>query len=128
MTILFALFTVLAAVVHIFIFYLETIAWLSPRSQRIFGLSRAEALQTRGIAANQGVYNLLLSLVTLIGLGLFFWIDWTLGLALVFAGCGSMTLAALYLLLSSNKKQAALKQMTAPVLAVICGLILVVAS
>ena len=51
------IFTILAIDIHIFIFYLETIAWVSALAQKTFGLTEQEAVQTKAMAANQGVYH-----------------------------------------------------------------------
>jgi putative membrane protein len=112
----------LAAGVHVFIFYLESIAWESPQARATFGItSDAEARHTKPLAFNQGFYNLFLAIVTVIG------IVWVVagenaapGHALVLAGTGSMLAAALVLFLSApDKRPAALKQGTLPLLAVV---------
>ena len=63
-----AVCAVLAGLVHVFIFFLESVAWTSPRAQRIFGISsRAEADATRAMAFNQGFYNLFLAIGAILG-------------------------------------------------------------
>lgn len=120
--------TLLAVGLHIYIFYLETIAWVSPSAQKIFKLTKEEVQQTKAMAANQGVYNLLLAIIALVGLLVYFSNESSTGLALVIAGCGSMSVAALYLLISSDKKSAAVKQLVFPLLAtIVAGLLLSVA-
>jgi putative membrane protein len=114
----------LAIGLHIFIFYLETLAWTSSLTRRIFGLTEQESIQTRVMAANQGVYNLLFAGIVLSGVVLYLFGQTHTGLILVIAGCGSMTLAALYLFLSSDKKGAATKQLVFPLIATITACIL----
>lgn len=121
---LLSFFTLAAILLHVFIFYLETIAWESFFARKTFELSEEEAKQTKAMAANQGVYNLLLAVTALIGLGLYFCERESIGLALVIAGCGSMVVAAVYLFLSSDKKQAAAKQLVFPFLAVVTAIII----
>lgn len=123
MTYIVIILAVLAAVLHVYIFYLETLAWMSPTAQKTFGLSKEEAEQTKAMAANQGVYNLLLAVIALVGVLLMLLGSLWIGLALIIAGCGAMSGAALFLLLSSSKKVAALKQLLFPLLGVISALI-----
>lgn len=111
----------LAAALHVFIFYLESIAWTSPRARATFGTSEAEAEATKSLAFNQGFYNLFLALAVFIGLIVFYTGGAAVGLTLVFVGAGSMVAAALVLALSSRELLAsALKQGTLPLLGVLC--------
>ncbi|MGO0604938.1 DUF1304 domain-containing protein [Brevibacterium linens] len=111
----------LAAALHVFIFYLESIAWTSPRARATFGTTEAEAEATKSLAFNQGFYNLFLALAVFIGLIVFGTGAAEVGLTLVFVGAGSMLAAALVLALSSRELLAsALKQGTLPLLGVLC--------
>lgn len=120
--------TGLAALVHVFIFYLESIAWTGPRAASVFGLHPEEARATREMAFNQGFYNLFLALMVLLGIILVAGGSTTVGFTLVFAGAGSMTAAALVLFLGSREhRAAALKQGLLPALGVVAtvlGLVL----
>lgn len=110
----------IAALLHVYIFTMESIAWTSPKVRATFGTSEAEAEATREMAFNQGFYNLFLAIVTGIGIALITTGAVAIGSALLFAGAGSMAAAALVLLLSSpDKRGAALKQGTIPLLAVV---------
>lgn len=110
----------IAALVHVFIFYLESIAWTTERARATFGTSAEEARATKELAFNQGFYNLFLAIVAFVGIVLFALGARVPGATLVFAGAGSMAAAALVLLLSSpDKAAAALKQGVIPALAVI---------
>lgn len=110
----------LAALLHMYIFYMESVAWTSKKVRAVFGTTEAQANATRGMAFNQGFYNLFLAVVTGLGIVLYLSGRTAAGAALVFAGIGSMTAAALVLLLSApDKKGAALKQGTLPALSVI---------
>lgn len=110
----------LAALLHVFIFWLESIAWTTPRARATFGTSETEAQATREMAFNQGFYNLFLAILVAVGVILFAAGATAPGAALVFAGAGSMAAAALVLLLSSpDKASAALKQGVLPALGVI---------
>lgn len=68
MTIIGLVLTGLAAVLHIFIFYLESIAWTSPRARATFGTTESEAEASKSLAFNQGFYNLFLALAVVIGI------------------------------------------------------------
>ncbi|MCT6795169.1 DUF1304 domain-containing protein [Klebsiella pneumoniae subsp. pneumoniae] len=51
--------TLAAAVglIHVYIVVLEMLLWDKPAGLRAFGMSREFALQSRRLAANQGLYN-----------------------------------------------------------------------
>ncbi|MGO2111287.1 MAG: DUF1304 domain-containing protein [Pseudoclavibacter sp.] len=110
----------LAALVHVVIFFLESIAWTSPRARSVFGTTEREAEATKELAFNQGFYNLFLAGMVAVGIVLFAVGQATAGVTLVFAGTGSMTAAALVLLLSSpDKRSAALKQGIVPAVSIV---------
>ena|ERR1700680_1861283 len=114
------IFAALAALLHIYIWVMESFLWTSPRTRAAFGTSAEEAQTTKLLAFNQGFYNLFLAIVTAIGV-IAVCLDHTaVGSALIFAGTGSMVLAALVLLVSSpDKARAAITQGTFALLAVI---------
>ena len=59
----------LAALIHVYIFALESILWMRPRTRATFGVeSEQAAATTRELAYNQGWYNLFLAIGTVIGL------------------------------------------------------------
>ena len=111
----------LAALVHVFIFYLESVAWTGARARATFGTgTREQAEPLKEMAFNQGFYNLFLALVTFIGVAATAAGASTVGLTMIFVGTGSMVAAGLVLLISSpSKAAAALKQLTVPALAII---------
>ncbi|WP_203137391.1 DUF1304 domain-containing protein [Microbacterium sp. JZ31] len=112
-------FAGLAALVHVYIFVLESVRWEAPATRRIFGTSEQEARVTKQLAANQGVYNLMLAIVTLVGIVLTFAVP-AAGTALMLAGTGSMLGAALFLAATDPaKRRAATMQGTFPLLAVL---------
>lgn len=52
----------LVACIHIYIFYLEVFLWTTKKGIAAFGLKSKEfAVETRVMAANQGLYNLFLA-------------------------------------------------------------------
>lgn len=111
---------VLAAVLHGYIFVMESLTWTSPRTRAVFGTTAEEAETTRMLAFNQGFYNLFLGIVTVIGVLFAVTGEAGVGLALVFAGVGSMLAAAVVLLASSpDKARAAVTQGSLPLVAVV---------
>lgn len=113
-------FVAIAAVIHLYIFFLESIAWRRPRTWNIFGIaSQQEADTIAPMAFNQGFYNLFLAVGCIVG---FILLPSVLpaGIALIFMGSGSMVLASAVLLSSSrsNLRSAAL-QGTAPLIGVV---------
>lgn len=113
-------FAALAALLHVYIFWLESVAWTGERARRTFGMTAEDATATRSLAYNQGFYNLFLAIAALLGI-VFVAVGATaIGATLVFVGTGSMVAAALVLLLSDRSKtRAALTQMAFAVIAVI---------
>ncbi|MGB4778849.1 DUF1304 domain-containing protein [Microbacterium sp.] len=94
----------LAALLHVYIFVMESIQWTQPRTWRRFGVPDQTAADiTRPMAYNQGFYNLFLAVGVIIGLALF-WVGDVgttadvAGRALVLFGLGSMLAAALVLI------------------------------
>ena len=116
---------VLAAALHVLIFWMESVAWEGPLARRTFGGTPEEARPHAFYAYNQGFYNLFLALEAL--LGVFLRVaggsgpaSWA-GTALALFGTGSMLAAALVLALKSPAHRgAALKQGALPALAIIC--------
>lgn len=110
----------LAAAVHVFIFFLESVAWTSPRARAVFGTDEESAIATRELAFNQGFYNLFLAILAAAGIVATAAGAATVGMTLLFAGLGSMAAAAAVLALSSpEKRSAAAKQGLVPAAAVV---------
>ena len=113
-------FAVLAALLHGYIFVMESLTWTSPRTRATFGTTPETAETTKELAFNQGFYNLFLAIVTAIGVAAVLIGARAVGVALVLSGVGSMLAAALVLLLSSpDKARAAITQGTLPLIAVV---------
>ena len=113
-------FAGLAAAVHVYIFWLESIAWTGARARRTFGMREDEARITRPLAFNQGFYNLFLAISATLGIVLFAVGAVAIGATLVFVGAGSMVAAGLVLLISSpSKARSAIVQLAFPLVAVI---------
>ena len=109
-----------AALVHVYVFVLESLVWTGPRARATFGTTPAEAETTRPLAFNQGFYNLFLAVEILLGTVLVAAGHRAVGATLVLVGAGSMVAAGLVLLLSDRTKaRAALVQLVVPLLAVV---------
>ena len=110
----------IAALIHVYIFYLESFAWTRKSTRAAFGLTAEEAETTRPMALNQGYYNLFLAIVTAVGIVFAATGSTAVGAALVLAGAGSMVAASIVLVTSDpSKRSAALKQGVVPLLGVI---------
>jgi putative membrane protein len=119
MIILGAVFAALAALVHVYIFVLESIRWTHPATRRVFGTSEEQAQTTKQLAFNQGFYNLFLAVIAGLGVVLV-GSQRTVGLTLMLVATGSMLAAALVLVLSDRSKaRAAVVQGLAPLVAVV---------
>lgn len=115
----------IAALLHVYIFTMESVTWTRPATWKRFGVaSQADAETTRPLAYNQGFYNLFLAVGALIGIGAVLLGQPLVGWTLVFTSCGSMLLAAAVLALTGRKYlRAAATQGTTPLLAVVLGLL-----
>ncbi|MET0991161.1 MAG: DUF1304 domain-containing protein [Lacisediminihabitans sp.] len=123
-----AVFIALAALIHVFIFALESLRWRQPATWRIFGIrGQAEADILAPMAYNQGFYNLFLAIGAGVGLIVLPSIE-PAGLALIFLAAGSMLAAALVLLISDRSKlRPALVQGVAPLLGLLFTVLALVA-
>ena len=123
MTILAVGLALLAALLHVYIWVLESFRWTHPATRKTFGTSAADAETTRPLAFNQGFYNLFNAIITLGGIALM-GAEHQTGVALALVGTGSMLAAALVLVTHDRRMaRAALVQGTLPALAVLFLLI-----
>ena len=114
-----------AALIHVYIFYLESIAWSRPRTWKAFGVrTQADADTVRPMAYNQGYYNSFLAAGVIVGMLLVMAPGLAqAGIALVLFAAACMVLAATVLITSSPKLvRAAALQGAAPLV----GCVLVV--
>ena len=113
----------LAALVHVYIFVLESVRWEDPATRRVFGTTEEIAALTQPLAYNQGFYNLFLAIVTAVGVALV-GSHREAAVALLCAGTGSMLAAALVLITSDRSKaRAAVVQGLFPTLSLLCLLV-----
>jgi putative membrane protein len=108
----------LAALVHVYIFWLEALAF-DTAGRKVFGVSAEDVATMKPWAYNQGFYNLFLAIGTGVGLAIA-GANRDAAVALVVLGTGSMLAAALVLITSdSSKARGAVVQGTFPALALL---------
>ena len=93
---------VLAGLLHVAFFVMESVLFARPAVHRRFGTATADVPAVRPWALNQGWYNLFLALGAFAGVALAAGGNEDVGLALVLLACGSMVAAALVLLVTSR--------------------------
>lgn len=110
----------LAALVHVYIFVLESVLWRGARARAVFGTTEEQARITAPLALNQGFYNLFLTIDVVVGVVLLAAGGTSAGVTALLVGTGSMVAAALVLLASDRSKaRAALVQGGIPLVAVV---------
>jgi putative membrane protein len=127
---LVAIPAVLAALVHAYIFVIESLRFTTPSTMRVFGIGSIEDARTmRPWAFNQGFYNLFLAVIAVIGaVATVAATDDTtahaIGRTLVWTAVSCMLAAAVVLVASDRSKvRAALVQGTFPFLTIVALLV-----
>jgi putative membrane protein len=111
-------FAGLAALTHVYIFWLEALAF-DTAGRKVFGVSAGDAAVMKPWAYNQGFYNLFLAIGTAVGIAIQ-GSNRDAGVALVVFGVGSMLAAALVLITSDpSKARGAVVQGTFPLVALL---------
>jgi putative membrane protein len=124
--VLAVVFACLAAILHVAIFFMESVLWTRPTIWRRFGVaSQQEAATVQPMAYNQGFYNLFLALATAIGLLLLVAPPvMPVGVGIAGVALASMLLASIVLITSNPKlARAAVTQGITPLIALVCGVI-----
>ena len=115
---------ILAGVIHVVIFCMESLWWTTPQVRARFRQTSEQAQATRLFAFNQGFYNLFLALGVFAGLALVLAGHPTAGFTLATWSCLSMLGAAIVLVASApNMQRAALIQGAAPLLFLVLELL-----
>jgi putative membrane protein len=94
-------FVAIAALIHLYIFVLESLLWGKPKTNRAFGMQPDMAEANRLFAFNQGFYNLFLAVAAISGLVM--GLDTIAGSTLAAYSLLSMMLAAVVLIFSNPK-------------------------
>jgi putative membrane protein len=115
MTVVMWLAAILAGLVHVLIFCMESLLWTSPQVRARFRQSPEQADATRLFAFNQGFYNLFLAVGIFAGLALVLTGHPRLGWTLVYWNCLFMLGAAVVLAASApGMRRGAVIQGAAP--------------
>ena len=113
---------ILAGVVHVLIFCMESLWWTTPTVRVRFRQAPEQANATKLFAFNQGFYNLFLAIGTFAGLALVLMGHAGSGLTLVRWNCLSMLGAAIVLAASAPQlRRGAVIQGAAPLLFLLLG-------
>ena len=112
---------VVAALIHVWIFVLESMWFMRPTVFRRFGIaSETDAKVVRSFAYNQGFYNLFLAAGVAIGIALVANRDPASGESILLFACGSMIAAGIVLYLHNPRfLRAAAIQAVPPLVAVV---------
>ena len=100
-----SIFAMLAGLLHVYIFVMESFLWTSRSTRETFSMGADEAEQTKEMAFNQGFYNLFLAIMS-IGGAIVLW-------------CAALVL----LCTAPDKHSAAIKQIFFPALTLIALLV-----
>ena len=112
-------FAALAALVHVYIFWIEAVVF-ETEGRKAFGISAEDAALMKSLFYNQGYYNLFLAIGTGAGLGIAH-SNRDAGIALITLATGSMATAALVLITSDRTKaRGAVVQGLFPTIGLIC--------
>jgi len=117
-----AVFAAIAALIHVYIFVLESVQWSKESTRRVFRVkSEADAELMKPLAFNQGFYNLFLAVGVLVGLILLLTGGAAqAGFGIAIFGLLSMVLAAAVLITSNPKlARSAAIQGVAPLIGVV---------
>ena len=115
---------ILAGVVHVLIFCMESLWWTTPTVRVRFRQAPEQANATKLFAFNQGFYNLFLAIGTFAGLALVLIGHGGSGLTLVRWNCLSMLGAAIVLAASAPQlRRGAVIQGAAPLLFLLLGVV-----
>ena len=117
-----SVFAAIAALIHVYIFVLESLSWTKESTRKIFGVRNAEDAELmKPLAYNQGFYNLFLALGVAVGLVMIGGVGATqAGFAITLFALLSMVLAAVVLVTSNPKAaRSALIQGAAPALGLV---------
>jgi putative membrane protein len=127
---LVAIPAVLAALVHVYIFVIESLRFTSPSTMRAFGITSVQDAQTMRLwAFNQGFYNLFLAVIAVMGaVASVAAADNTtahaIGRTLIWTAVGCMLAAAVVLVASDHSKvRGALVQGIFPLLTIVALLV-----
>jgi putative membrane protein len=127
MTTVALVFAGLAALLHVYIWTMESLTWRKPATWKRFGVATQEEAETQALFAfNQGFYNLFLAIIAAVGIAsvLKGGACAIAGWALIFAATATMVGAAAVLRsCGAGYTRAAVLQGTFPTLAIVAGIL-----
>jgi putative membrane protein len=125
LTALFTTCAILAGLVHVLFWVMESLVFTKPAVYRIFGVrTEADALVLRPMALNQGFYNLFLAAGAIGGAIAVLVSDTEAARAVTLFACSCMVAAAAVLVISNSKMaRGAAIQGLLPAIAVVAGLL-----
>lgn len=117
----FLLFAFIAALLHCFFFYLESIAWMKPKTYNTFGVkTESDAKILKLLYFNQGFYNLFLGIGVFVGIGMMIKGLTASGIPIILFSCSCMLGASIVLFFSKpGMLKAVLIQGLFPLLSII---------
>jgi putative membrane protein len=101
MTILIAALAIIAALIHVLFFCMESLWWNQARVMKRFRMTEEVMRNTQPLAFNQGFYNLFLAIGAVLGVILLLGGREDAGMLLIAWNCASMLGAAVVLRISS---------------------------
>lgn len=132
MLIIALVFAGLAALLHVYIWTMESLTWRKPATWKRFGVSTQEEAESQAtFAYNQGYYNLFLAIMTIVGIVLLHCpgSSGSAGWALILAATGSMLGAALVLRSCGREyTRAAATQGLFPLIALVASVLVLCAA
>ena len=118
-------FALIAGLIHIYIFVMESLLWGTPRINKVFAMTPDQAESNRLFAFNQGFYNLFLALGAIGGAILFLANASQMGYTIMLFSSACMLGASMVLLFSAKKLlRPALIQGIPPLIAILSSFIL----
>ena len=122
----------LAALLHVYIWTMESLTWRKPATWKRFGVSSQEEAETQAMFAyNQGFYNLFIGIITAVGIVALHCpgTAGSVGWALIIAATASM-LGAAIVLRSCGKQytRAAVTQGLFPLIALVASVLVLTAA
>ncbi len=118
-----AIFALIAGLIHVYIFVMESLLWGTPRINKVFAMTPEQAESNRLFAFNQGFYNLFLGLGAIGGAIIVMSQGSPVALTIMIFSSACMLGAAMVLLYSAKKLlRPALIQGLPPLIAILANL------
>lgn len=114
------MFSIIAGLIHVYIFFMESIWWGQDKVNKAFGVSLEHAEIMRSFAYNQGWYNLFIGCMALAGAGLCLsGQDTRYSNTMMGCACFVMVGAGIVLFFSTGKLKPAIMQAVPPFISLV---------